>query len=92
VGVSEALKKVAHEAMAIRPNFAYTLSEVESDLRRVFATGWFSSCAPDAEDTRDGVKLIIKVCVRVQRRTKAHHVYHTIQGVSYISGSTRAQL
>ena len=65
VGVSEALKKVAHEAMAIRPNFAYTLSEVEADLRRVFATGWFSSCAPDAEDTRDGVKLLIKVWVRV---------------------------
>jgi outer membrane protein insertion porin family len=35
--------------------------EVETDLRRVFATGWFSSCVPDAEDTRDGVKLIIKV-------------------------------
>lgn len=23
--------------------------------------GWFSSCVPDAEDTRDGVKLVIKV-------------------------------
>lgn len=23
--------------------------------------GWFSSCVPDAEDTRDGVKLVIRV-------------------------------
>jgi hypothetical protein len=28
---------------------------------QVFATGWFASVQPDAEDTRDGVKLFIKV-------------------------------
>lgn len=27
----------------------------------MFATGWFSEVDPDAEDTRDGVKLIIRV-------------------------------
>jgi len=43
------------------PTHPQTSQEVETDLRRVFATGWFSSCVPDAEDTRDGVKLIIKV-------------------------------
>lgn len=35
--------------------------QVEADLRRVFATGWFASVVPDAEDTRDGVKLVVKV-------------------------------
>jgi hypothetical protein len=30
-------------------------------LQRVFNTGWFRECVPDAVDTRDGVKLIIKV-------------------------------
>lgn len=39
VGVSEALKRVAYEALTTRPNFAYTLKEVEADLKRVFATG-----------------------------------------------------
>ncbi len=27
----------------------------------MFATGWFCEVDPDAEDTRDGVKLIIRV-------------------------------
>lgn len=61
VGVPEELKRVAYAALTTRPNFAYTLREVEGDLRRVFATGWFSSVVPDAEDTRDGVKLLVKV-------------------------------
>jgi outer membrane protein insertion porin family len=61
VGVSEDLKRIAYDALTSRPNFAYTLKEVQADLKRVFATGWFSSCVPDAEDTRDGVKLVIKV-------------------------------
>lgn len=39
VGVNEALKKIAYDALTTRPNFAYTLKEVESDLKRVFATG-----------------------------------------------------
>mgnify|MGYP001807855811 CR=1 FL=1 len=71
IGVDGELKRVAQEALTSRPNFAYTLKEVESDLRRVFATGWFSSCVPDAEDTRDGVKLIIKVGGGGDRRAPA---------------------
>jgi hypothetical protein len=30
-------------------------------LLMCYLAGWFSSCVPDAEDTRDGVKLVIKV-------------------------------
>lgn len=26
----------------------------------MFDTGWFRECTPDAEDTRDGVRLVIK--------------------------------
>ena len=60
-GVTDRLKGIAESALTTKPNFAYTLQEVEADLRRVFATGWFSSVIPDAEDTRDGVKLVVKV-------------------------------
>ena len=55
------LKRVAQAALKTRPNFAYTLEEVKQDVRRVFNTGWFKECNPDAVDTRDGVKLIITV-------------------------------
>uniref|UniRef100_A0A383VQ38 Bacterial surface antigen (D15) domain-containing protein n=1 Tax=Tetradesmus obliquus TaxID=3088 RepID=A0A383VQ38_TETOB len=68
VGVSEDLKRIAYDALTTRPNFAYTLKEVQADLKRVFATGWFSSCVPDAEDTRDGVKLVIKVAANPELR------------------------
>ncbi len=56
-----ALKAAAQAALSAQPNFSYSLREVEEDLRRVFATGWFASVSPDAEDTRDGVRLIVKV-------------------------------
>lgn len=39
VGVNESLKRIAYDALTTRPNFAYTLKEVEADLKRVFATG-----------------------------------------------------
>lgn len=60
-GVDGELKRAAQAALTIRPNLAYTLKEVEDDLQKVFATGWFANVQPDAEDTRDGVKLFIKV-------------------------------
>jgi hypothetical protein len=37
--VNESLKRIAYDALTTRPNFAYTLKEVEADLKRVFATG-----------------------------------------------------
>ncbi|GLC64066.1 hypothetical protein PLESTF_000114600 [Pleodorina starrii] len=61
VGCDGELQRIAREALTTRPNFAYTLEEVKADVRRVFATGWFCEVSPDAEDTRDGVKLRIKV-------------------------------
>jgi hypothetical protein len=41
----------------MKPNFAYTLQEVEQDMQRVFDSGYFSKCQSVAEDTRDGVRL-----------------------------------
>ena len=35
--------------------------QVKQDVARVFNTGYFRACVPDAVDTRDGVKLIFKV-------------------------------
>ena len=67
------LKRVAQAALKTRPNFAYTLEEVKADVRRVFNTGWFKECNPDAIDTRDGVKLIITV----GRRLARVHAYRT---------------
>jgi len=43
----------------LRPNFAYTLSEVHEAVRRVFDTGFFSDAAPLGDDTRDGVRLTV---------------------------------
>eukprot|EP00873_Tetraselmis_striata_P003069 jgi/Tetstr1/423333/TSEL_014031.t1 len=60
-GVEDELRSVALEALTTKPNFSYTLKEVEEDVQRVFATGYFSDVEPAAEDTRDGVKLTIKV-------------------------------
>lgn len=37
--MNESLKRIAYDALTTRPNFAYTLKEVEADLKRVFATG-----------------------------------------------------
>lgn len=50
----------ARAAMApLRPNFAYTLSEVHEAVRRIFDTGFFSDAAPLGDDTRDGVRLTV---------------------------------
>ena len=56
------LRKTAQDAMNIRPNFAYTAKEVQEDVQRVFACGYFAKLTPIAEDTRDGVKLTMEVC------------------------------
>ena len=62
MGVDGELKEIAQRAMTTtKPNFAYTASEVQADLERIFATGYFSDCQPVAEDTRDGVKVTVQV-------------------------------
>ena len=45
----------------MKPNFSYTLQEVSDDCAHIFELGWFVKCHPQAEDTRDGIKLIIQV-------------------------------
>ena len=60
-GVDGELRSIAEGALSMKPNFAYTLKEVQDDMQRVFDSGYFSQCQPQAEDTRDGVKLTINV-------------------------------
>lgn len=60
-GVDGELRDVVRAALLTRPNFAYTVKEVQEDVQRVFDTGYFSSCRPRAEDTRDGVRLTVEV-------------------------------
>lgn len=56
------LSSTAWEALkACKPNFALTTSEVQADVHRIIDTGFFASCMPTAEDTRDGVRLVFKV-------------------------------
>ena len=69
-GVDGELRKTAQEAMHIRPNFAYTAAEVQEDVRRVFACGFFAKLTPIAEDTRDGVKLTMEVCALLPPRQR----------------------
>lgn len=57
----EALEAIARSALSVKPNFAYTLREVQEDVERIFATGYFASCTPEAEDTRDGVRLTVNL-------------------------------
>lgn len=56
-----AVARAAAAALPLRPNFAYTLSEVQDGVRRVFDTGFFTAASPRAEDTRDGVKLTVEL-------------------------------
>ena len=63
-GVEGELRRVAEAALSIKPNFGYTLKEVQDDMHRVFDSGFFERCQPHAEDTRDGVKLTVEVSAR----------------------------
>ncbi|BBM98926.1 outer membrane protein insertion porin family [Marchantia polymorpha subsp. ruderalis] len=58
---AELLATVRCALKACKPNFALTTSEVQEDVHRIIDTGFFASCMPTAEDTRDGVRLIFKV-------------------------------
>ena len=62
------LKRIAESKLSIKPNFAYTLSEVRDDIQRVFDAGYFQQLVPVAEDTRDGIKLTLEV-TRASRLT-----------------------
>jgi hypothetical protein len=60
-GVEGPLKAEAEAAMTIRPNFAYTLKEVQDNIQRIFDIGAFQETSIEATDTRDGVKVVFKV-------------------------------
>ena len=60
-GIEGPLKEAAEQVLTMKPNFSYTLQEVSDDCGHIFDLGWFAKCAPHAEDTRDGIKLTIKV-------------------------------
>lgn len=51
---------------ASRPNSALTVRDVQEDVHRIIASGYFASCMPVAVDTRDGVRLVFQVYVYVQ--------------------------
>lgn len=59
-GCSDELRQAALNVLTTRPNFAYSVKEIQDDVSRVFDTGYFSTCKPRAEDTRDGVRFIIE--------------------------------
>ncbi|KAL3145356.1 hypothetical protein ABBQ38_001612 [Trebouxia sp. C0009 RCD-2024] len=60
-GVEGPLKAAAEQVLTMKPNFSYTLQEVSDDCAHIFELGWFVKCHPQAEDTRDGIKLTIQV-------------------------------
>ncbi|CAI6009885.1 unnamed protein product [Closterium sp. NIES-65] len=57
----ELLKVVAGALKVSKANAALTTREVQEDVHRIIDTGYFASCLPTAEDTRDGVRLIFRV-------------------------------
>ncbi|KAL3518894.1 hypothetical protein ACH5RR_021483, partial [Cinchona calisaya] len=46
---------------ASRPNSALTVRDVQDDVHRIIASGYFASCMPVAVDTRDGIRLVFQV-------------------------------
>eukprot|EP00850_Spirogloea_muscicola_P010969 SM000066S20444 [mRNA] locus=s66:292568:297919:- [translate_table: standard] len=61
VGDADLLAVARRALRASKPNFALTTREVQEDVHRIIDTGYFASCLPTAEDTRDGVRLIFRV-------------------------------
>ncbi|EPS74019.1 hypothetical protein M569_00719 [Genlisea aurea] len=59
------MKELETEALnslkASRANSALTVKEVQEDVHRIIASGYFTSCMPVAVDTRDGIQLIFQV-------------------------------
>ncbi len=87
-GVDGPLKDAAEKVLTMKPNFSYTLQEVEDEVAHVFELGWFAKCQPNAEDTRDGVKLTIEVTCLVThlmqtlfRRMLILQCFHTLNFV-----------
>ncbi|KAL2498983.1 Outer envelope protein 80 [Abeliophyllum distichum] len=53
--------EVLNALKASRANSALTVREVQEDVHRIIASGYFFSCMPVAVDTRDGIRLVFQV-------------------------------
>ena len=60
-GESPELEQLARSVVRIKPNFSYTVKEIEADVVRVFNTGVFREVRPETVDTRDGISLTFKL-------------------------------
>jgi outer membrane protein insertion porin family len=60
-GVSERLtgelENVVYDAIQAKPGTAITKAQLEEDIQRVFATGWFAQVRAEPEDTPLGVRI-----------------------------------
>eukprot|EP00898_Chlorokybus_atmophyticus_P006689 jgi/Chlat1/7020/Chrsp56S06695 len=57
----EGLEGVVRKVINCKPNFSFTLGEIQDDVNRIFKTGYFGRCTPKAENTRDGIRLTFLV-------------------------------
>ena len=60
-GETPELEQLARSVVRIKPNFSYTVKEIEADVVRVFNTGIFKEVRPETVDTRDGISLTFKL-------------------------------
>ena len=60
-GETPELEQLARSVVRIKPNFSYTVKEIERDVVRVFNTGLFKEVTPVTVDTRDGISLSFKL-------------------------------
>jgi outer membrane protein insertion porin family len=57
----ERLELAAYAAMTVTPGNAITRSELETDLKAIYATGWFSDVRIQPQDGPLGVRLVVSV-------------------------------
>ena len=60
-GVEGPLQQLAQQAVLLQPGRDCSVQEVKESAAAVFGTGFFSSCATKAHDTRDGTEISIEV-------------------------------
>ena len=60
-GVEGPLQQLAQQAVLLQPGRDCSVQEVKESAAAVFGTGFFSSCATKANDTREGTEIFIEV-------------------------------
>ena len=71
-GVDGPLQELAQSAVLLQPGRDCSVQEVKESAARVFSTGFFSSCATRANDTREGTEIFIEVTRQDKTRKKSH--------------------